>query len=96
MVSAPGDRSPNCLLSDIDQRDLRLGLDYEHVPGHRLFAWDLRDEKCKRAAFDNDISGPPDNRGVGVPDGRVGPWSRSNGIVKVLTNIGFINILVRF
>ncbi|KAJ8872285.1 hypothetical protein PR048_025887 [Dryococelus australis] len=36
----------NCLLTDIDQRDLRPGLDYAHEDGHWLFAWDSRDPRC--------------------------------------------------
>nr|CAD7263614.1 unnamed protein product [Timema shepardi] len=40
------DGGPNCLLSDIDQRDLRPGLDYVHQEDHWMFAWNSLDPRC--------------------------------------------------
>ncbi|CAG2057621.1 unnamed protein product [Timema podura] len=40
------DGGPNCLLSDIDQRDLRPGLDYVHQENHWMFAWNSLDPRC--------------------------------------------------
>ncbi|XP_067004157.2 uncharacterized protein [Anabrus simplex] len=40
------DDSPNCLLSDVEQRDLRPGLDYVHEADHWLFAFISHDPRC--------------------------------------------------
>ncbi|KAJ4432585.1 hypothetical protein ANN_21208 [Periplaneta americana] len=36
----------NCLLSDIEQRDLRPGLDYVHERDNWMFAWNFLDPRC--------------------------------------------------
>jgi hypothetical protein len=36
----------NCLLSDIEQRDLRPGLDYVHDSDTWMFAWNFLDPQC--------------------------------------------------
>ncbi|XP_033609606.1 uncharacterized protein LOC111870214 isoform X2 [Cryptotermes secundus] len=36
----------NCLLSDIEQRDLRPGLDYIHDSNNWMFAWNFLDQRC--------------------------------------------------
>ena len=36
----------NCLLSDIEQRDLRPGLDYVHDSDNWMFAWNFLDPRC--------------------------------------------------
>ncbi|KAJ9592415.1 hypothetical protein L9F63_015935 [Diploptera punctata] len=40
----------NCLLSDIEQRDLRPGLDYVHEAENWMFAWNLMDPRCDQLA----------------------------------------------
>jgi len=40
----------NCLLSDIEQRDLRPGLDYVHDSDNWMFAWNFLDPRCDLTA----------------------------------------------
>ncbi|XP_046985089.1 uncharacterized protein LOC124555265 isoform X1 [Schistocerca americana] len=42
-----GGRPANCLLSDIEQRDLRPGIDFVHEEDNWLFAWNSRDPLCQ-------------------------------------------------
>ncbi|XP_021916081.1 uncharacterized protein LOC110828068 isoform X1 [Zootermopsis nevadensis] len=44
----------NCLLSDIEQRDLRPGLDYVHDGDNWMFAWNFLDSKCDLIAHNPD------------------------------------------
>lgn len=39
-------RGNTCELSDIEQRDLRPGVDFNHEHGFWLFSWDFTDAKC--------------------------------------------------
>ncbi|XP_063238494.1 uncharacterized protein LOC134540006 [Bacillus rossius redtenbacheri] len=50
--------TPNCLLTDVEQHDLRPGLDYAHEAGHWLFAWDGRDPRCSERVPHRPPSGP--------------------------------------
>lgn len=53
--------SPNCLLSDIYQRDLLPNLDYVPDPDSWLFAWDNYNPECvdiaQQPISDNHIGG---------------------------------------
>lgn len=56
--------SPNCLLSDIYQRDLLPNIDYVYDPDSWLFAWDNYNPECIALAQEPPIN---DNHIGGLP-----------------------------
>jgi len=47
----------NCFLSDIEQRDLRPGLDYVHDSENWMFAWNFLDPQCDLTAHNPEQHG---------------------------------------
>lgn len=61
---------PNCLLSDITQRDLLPNVDFIHDPNTWMFSWDNSKPECANAALQppresGNALVPSGNRGIG-------------------------------